>query len=332
MSSASSHSGKYRLPSHDGKLSKSGIRPEGPVFTDDSPGSQEELLPPVYHPDVTPGASLQPSTPGDFAVLFPSLNPFTIGHDNFGSDGNMNIVVDVPSPHIDKLGGRIQLFHLKMVNLSTREFSLRRYSRDSGDEFSWSRRKYVELDTRPILQRSFEQVIEKLGNRLTGHEFEPDIIDARDSLAATGGYSPWVSVDNDIGDIKEFKSTDVIRLGFQNYSTVELEYVSSRKARSYQFSFWHRDYIWNWVVDQDLISLHLFEGRQRKNPVASIVPIASSPKQIQANEATGAWVPPCQMRFIEDNVLYNDQLAEYSSPVPLRPWRTTIFQLTSSIE
>ncbi|RWA07277.1 hypothetical protein EKO27_g7823 [Xylaria grammica] len=319
MSSASSHSGKYRLQSHDDKLRGNDTPPEDAASTAfEILDFEEELVAPAYVPDMALGFSPESSTPEDFAALFPSLNPFTIGHDNFSSDGNMNLVVDVPFPTRRKPGKRIQLFHLRMVNLSKREFSLRRYYRASGREISWSRRKYVELDTRPILQRSFKRVVERLSDRSTSHEFEPDIIDARDSLAATGGYSPWASVDNHIGDVKDFKPADVIRLGFNNYSTIEIEYVSSRKGRTYQFSFWQREYTWNRVVDESLISLHLFEGRQKKDPLASIIPIATSPEQIRAHEATGGWVPPHQMQFIEESLLSDHPLAEYSSPVPLR--------------
>ncbi|KAI0418466.1 hypothetical protein F5X98DRAFT_338140 [Xylaria grammica] len=309
MSSASSHSGKYRLQSHDDKLSGDDTPPEDAASTViDILDFEEELVAPAYVPDMTLGFSPQSSTPKDFAALFPSLTPFTIRHDNFSSDGNMNLVVDVPYP--GKPGKRIQLFHLRMFNLSKREFSLRRYSRASGREISRSRRKYVELDTRPILQRSFKRVVERLSDRSTSHEFEPDIIDAHHSLAATGGYSPWASVDNHIGDVKDFKPADVIRLEFNNYSTIEIEYVSGLKGRTYQFSFWQREYTWNQVVEKGLISLHLFEGRQRKDPLASIIPIATSPEQIRAHEATGGWVPPHQMQFIEESLLSDHPLAE----------------------
>ncbi|KAM0796081.1 hypothetical protein BDR22DRAFT_567082 [Usnea florida] len=69
---------------------------------------------------------------------------FFIRHDSTTIDGNMNLRVDTKARELD--GGKIdlQLFHLRMYDVKRREFSLRRYSRDSGREVCISSRKYTK--------------------------------------------------------------------------------------------------------------------------------------------------------------------------------------------
>ncbi|OAA57019.1 hypothetical protein SPI_07400 [Niveomyces insectorum RCEF 264] len=108
--------------------------------------SYEDTIPPLpeYRHDIVDG-SVRPSTPHEFAQLFPSLNRMSIRHDEFTADGNMNLRVDITVP----VGSRrrpvsYQLFHLRMYDLAKREFSLRRYSRDSGREVCNSKLNFVD--------------------------------------------------------------------------------------------------------------------------------------------------------------------------------------------
>ncbi|KAL1865419.1 hypothetical protein VTK73DRAFT_5263 [Phialemonium thermophilum] len=138
------------------------------AFVDDEQSSIPPL--PLYrHEPAEPNA--RPSTPQDFAKLFPSLNRFSIRHDEFTSDGNMNLRVDTVV--MGRRRTAIQLFHLRMYDLEKREFSLRRYCRDSGREVCNSKRKYIECPgpkpakenatSRPTLQRSVTSAIKTLG-------------------------------------------------------------------------------------------------------------------------------------------------------------------------
>ncbi|OBT77489.1 hypothetical protein VF21_05205 [Pseudogymnoascus sp. 05NY08] len=73
-----------------------------------------------------------PTTPHDFASYFPSHRRLTIAHDASAEDMAMNLIISTtPS---SELKTAMQLFHLRMHDIPTRAFSLRRYCRDSGRE------------------------------------------------------------------------------------------------------------------------------------------------------------------------------------------------------
>ncbi|UNI16634.1 hypothetical protein JDV02_003056 [Purpureocillium takamizusanense] len=115
--------------------------------------------------------SLRPSDPVTFARLFPSLDRLAIRHDDATADGNMNLRVEtvvapfggassssspVASAGPVLLGARrrpaatVQLFHLRMHDLARRDFSLRRYCRDSGREVCFSKRAYAPAGSSSI--------------------------------------------------------------------------------------------------------------------------------------------------------------------------------------
>lgn len=106
----------------------------------------DDSIPPLpeYRHDIV-DSSVRPSSPQEFAQLFPSLNRMSVRHDEFTSDGNMNLRVDITVP----VGSRrrptsYQLFHLRMYDLAKREFSLRRYCRDSGREVCNSKLNFID--------------------------------------------------------------------------------------------------------------------------------------------------------------------------------------------
>ncbi|KAI0199415.1 hypothetical protein F4808DRAFT_432407 [Astrocystis sublimbata] len=285
MSSASSHSGKHHLQNEE-TSSSSSIH-----------DIEDEL--PAYHPS-TGSQYLEPATPEVFADLFPTLHPLTIRHDDSTLDGNMNLVVETSLP--EKPDQHTQLFHFRMYHLSSRKFSVRRYCRGSQNEVGQSRRKYVKVDTDPI-SRMFKSIREWTND----HEIKPDVVDARRSLAAHGGYTPWVSLDNNIGEIKDLKPTDVIRLEFTNYSTIELQYLLSPIGQTYKFSYWETEYYWNRVEDHNVVSFHLSKGR---DSTAFMTPLARSHGEDKVHALAGAWVPPYHIRLDESFDLNNAQLAD----------------------
>ncbi|CAK7199723.1 hypothetical protein SEUCBS139899_002406 [Sporothrix eucalyptigena] len=110
------------------------------------PDTSDDSIPPLpeYRHDIV-DRNVCPSTPQEFAQLFPSLDRMSVRHDEFTTDGNMNLRVDVAVP----VGSRrlltsYQLFHLRMYDLAKREFSLRRYSRDSGREVCNSKLNFID--------------------------------------------------------------------------------------------------------------------------------------------------------------------------------------------
>jgi len=124
---------------------------------------------PMYTRDIVE-PNVRPSSPQEFAKLFPSLNRLSIRHDEYTPDGNMNLRIDTVVTGRRRTA--IQLFHLRMYDLAKREFSLRRYCRDSGREVCNSKRKYVEPaetklpkkddGARPTLQRSMSTALKTL--------------------------------------------------------------------------------------------------------------------------------------------------------------------------
>ncbi|KAI1377536.1 hypothetical protein F4677DRAFT_444128 [Hypoxylon crocopeplum] len=268
---------------------------------------------PAYHHEIE-DINVRPSTPEDFAALFPSLNRLTIRHDDFTSDGNMNLRVDTVV-----LGRRkrtMQLFHLRMHDLNKREFSLRRYCRDSGREVCNSKRRYIEptIAARPKLQRSMSTVVRSLSRR-------PQL-----TRIPTGGsvFSSWsrpgtshsaTEADDDFMDAvthalsdKKQKvrpiATNTIKLEFSNYARVDVTRRGNRNTKRYEFEWWGHKYSWKRVVDKltDSVSFHLLRDGHNHTPVAHIVPETRSPVQITADEDAGGWVPPCHM-WISDKSL-----------------------------
>ncbi|KAK7981930.1 hypothetical protein PG988_004168 [Apiospora saccharicola] len=275
---------------------------------------------PTYRHEIV-DTNVRPSTPEDFAALFPSMNRLSIRHDDFTSDGNMNLRVDTVVS-----GGRrrktIQLFHLRMHDLNKREFSLRRYCRDSGREVCNSKRRFTEPadQSRPSLQRSMSTAMKSLPR--------PHL--ARTGTAGSGsssstksrpntGYSTAYSKADTDDDFqtsfgqagKRHKShgvaTNAIKLEFSNYARVDIARCGYTGSKRYEFEWWGHKYAWKRVTDKltGVVSFHLFrDGGQNKAPVAHIVPETRSPNQVAADEEAGGWIPPCHM-WLSDKDLVN---------------------------
>ncbi|KAI1142245.1 hypothetical protein F5Y05DRAFT_409392 [Hypoxylon sp. FL0543] len=260
--------------------------------------------------------NVRPSTPEDFAALFPSLNRLTIRHDDFTSDGNMNLRVDTVV-----LGRRkktIQLFHLRMYDLNKREFSLRRYCRDSGREVCNSKRKYIEPASTnlPTLQRSVSTAVRTLTRRPTFSRI-PTGGSVFSSRSRPGTSHSAAETDDEFAcsptrpipiDNKKQKprpvATNSIKLEFSNYARVDVVRRGNRNTKRYEFEWWGHKYAWKRVVDKltDSVSFHLLRDGQNHTPVAHIVPEIRSPNQVAADEHAGGWVPPCAM-WISDGSL-----------------------------
>ncbi|KAI1763751.1 hypothetical protein GGR53DRAFT_520769 [Hypoxylon sp. FL1150] len=271
---------------------------------------------PVYRHEIEE-LNVRPSTPDDFASLFPSMNRLTIRHDDFTPDGNMNLRVDtVVSGRRKKT---IQLFHLRMYDLNKREFSLRRYCRESGREVCNSKRKYIEPSStnRPNLQRSVSTAVRSLAKRpqLTRIPTGASVFSSR-SRPGSSNSSATTEPDDEFADVlshalsadKKQKvrpiATNMIKLEFSNYARVDVERRGNRGTKRYEFEWWGHKYWWKRVLDKltDSVSFHLLRDDQKHTPVAHIVPETRSPNQVSADERAGGWVPPCHM-WISDKSL-----------------------------
>ncbi|KAF4928662.1 hypothetical protein CGCVW01_v001786 [Colletotrichum viniferum] len=285
----------------------------------DSFEEHQEIPPlPVYCRDVVD--DVRPSTPQDFAKLFPSMNRLSIRHDEFTPDGNMNLRVDTVAP--GRRPFTMQLFHLRMYDLSKRDFSLRRYCRESGREVCNSKRKYVEPATeeRPTLQRSLSSAFKTLstrkplsrtnsgGSMLKGKEQQRP---ASSSSSRGGDEDPSAyfqrSASFDTKQKSRPEPTNTMKLEFSNYARVDVSRCGGKNNKRYEFQWWGHKYQWKRVLDKNLgvVSFHLVkDGNTAADAaVAHMVPETRAPNQVYDDESAGGWVPPCHMWISDRSVI-----------------------------
>lgn len=260
--------------------------------TDSYAGYESDSIPPlpVYRREVIE-PNVHTSTPPEFARLFPSLNRFSIRHDEFTPDGNMNLRIDTIVTGRRRTA--VQLFHLRMYDLAKREFSLRRYCRDSGREVCNSKRKYLEAAApkqtkedetgRPSLQRSVTSAIKSLG----GSSGKPGFSRTNSGGSIFGPRSPGGNADKELalGPSRSYSSsgdhddscdrdvsresltetpfalkskrqhpvpTNTIKLEFSNYARVDVHRRGGSKNKRYEFEWWGHRYSWKRTVDKQL--------------------------------------------------------------------------------
>lgn len=254
------------------------------------------------------------STPRDFAELFPSRRRLSIKHDDATLDGNMNLRIDT---QVQSRSGRLQpvtLFHLRMRDLKTRDFSLRRYCRDSGREVAHSIRKFQKpLLERPTLQKSFTDAFSSFRHK-------------RSSSAVFSGLKRddfgFGSVDADAQTLRS-GSTEadrsrtpmkVTKLEFANYAHVEVKQRGSGVQRRYCFEYWGQNYTWKRLVRREgtfeEVSYHLFRG-DKDDPLAHILPIPLTKEQATEERLKGGWISPCSMWLSDADICDMPDVAEY---------------------
>ncbi|PKS08849.1 hypothetical protein jhhlp_003459 [Lomentospora prolificans] len=266
---------------------------------------------PLYRKAVT-GPTVQPSNYRIFPELFPSLDKMYIRHDEYTSDGNMNLRVDTQLPH--RPHRHVQLFHLRMYDLDDRVFSLRRYCRESGREVCRTKREYTAAASdggRQALQRSVSSVFRSLGARpqfrrmsssSTLFSFKNGPVGKRPD----SGLSMRSEI-LDSPDEPEQKSksvpTNAIKLMFTNYATIEVVRKGGGPApKRYDFSWWGRKYSWKRIYNANLgtTSFHLIRDSQPEAFLANVVAEARSPNELTSDEMDGGWMPPCTMWFSQE--------------------------------
>ncbi|KAK1999068.1 hypothetical protein LX36DRAFT_498275 [Colletotrichum falcatum] len=288
-------------------------------------GKHQEIPPlPAYYRDII-DTDVRPSNPQDFAHLFPSMNRLSICHDEFTSDGNMNLRVDTVVP--GRRPYNIQLFHLRMHDLAKRDFSLRRYCRDSGREVCNSKRKYVDeaADGRPSLQRSVSSAFKTLsmrrplprtysggsllagkGKDVTSQRPQSRASSCRNSTGETASYFRQ-SASFEPKPKARPMPTNTMKLEFSNYARVDVSRRGGTNTKRYEFEWWGHKYQWKRVVDKNLgaVSFHLVKdgNTNASDAVAHIVPETRSPNQVVEDESAGGWVPPCHMWISDRSVI-----------------------------
>lgn len=255
-----------------------------------------------------------PTTPRDFADLFPTSKRISIRHDDSTIDGNMNLRVDTQVEERHHKKQSYTLFHLRMHDLRTREFSLRRYCRESGREVCHSIRKYQKppSEKRPVLQRA--------STALASLVHKPD---SRPSTAAglkrsDSGYESMRGVADEEKDESRPKSagyakgralmpTNTIKLEFSNYAHLDVKRRGAKSNKRYGFEYWGHQYAWKRAVqkeqDRESVTYYLVRVDNEKQPLAHISPVKLTSDQIHEEAARGGWIPPCYMRITDEKIL-----------------------------
>lgn len=278
---------------------------------DDLPAQREYDLPVGGHEVYSTDAL--PTTPSDFAELFPSNRKLLVAHDDATSDGNMNLRVDTIAWTTSGREQRMILFHLRMQDLKDRKFSLRRYCRESGREICHSSRKYVKPplkqpeQKRPLIQRSLSSALQSLG------------VKSNALVSPRHRDYGFASAEED-DDLKRFSEcltelpnssnetvhTNTLHLEFSNYAQVAVHRRGTRSSKRYEYEYWGASYQWQRRMrkDGDLkeVSYHLIDSDSQKW-IAHITPEPLSRKEAMEEELQGGWVPPCSMVITDQNFL-----------------------------
>ena len=252
------------------------------------------------------------STPPEFGELFPSSRRLCIRHDDTTLDGNMNLRVDTEVPISGGRKADFTLFHLRMYDLRNRDFSLRRYCRDSGREVCHTSRVYGKTvaERRPSLQRSVSSAFASFRSKQDGKVAAATGLKRHDS-----GYDSTLDEDDEAyqaepqhwTDMSSAMPTNTTKLDFSNYAQVNVKRRGAKGSKRYSFEYWGTTYTWKRVVRKDgsfrEVSYHLINDAGAV--LAHAVPVPLTIAQAQQEHDKGGWVPPCSM-WISDPSIFND--------------------------
>lgn len=246
------------------------------------------------------------STPSSFAGLFPSSRRLLIRHDDATVDGNMNLRVDTVAHNRAGYQQDVILFHLRMYDLFSRKFSLRRYCRDSGREVCHSARKEAPSshERGPIFRRSLGSVLASLRPGSSGGNSTSQSGDIKRQDSGFENIGP--SEENlELGE-RGPALVDTILLEFSNYAHVELRRRGPGTAKRYEYEYWSTKYQWRRESrkEGDLreVSYYLVDTRTSKT-IAHMVPAILTPVEAVEEGSKGGWVPPCSL-WINDPSVY----------------------------
>ncbi|KAF2623759.1 hypothetical protein BU25DRAFT_349667 [Macroventuria anomochaeta] len=286
---------------------------------DNDPDDMQEYDVPQYHHEPLPTDAI-PTTPRDFAELFPTTKRISIRHDDTTIDGNMNLRVDTQVEERHHKKRNYTLYHLRMQDLRTRDFSLRRYCRESGREVCHSIRKYQKppQEKRPVLQRASTALASLV------HKSESRPLTAAGLKRSDSGYESvrgYVEEEDEEEEEPRPKSagyfkgrallpTNTLKLEFSNYAHLEVKRRGAKSHKKYAFEHWGHDYSWKRIVkkqcDQETVSYYLVRDDNDKEPLAHICPVQLTQTEAREEAARGGWIPPSYLRITDDKILHAD--------------------------
>ncbi|KAJ9609697.1 hypothetical protein H2200_006025 [Cladophialophora chaetospira] len=252
-----------------------------------------------YEPDA------HATSPAEFGELFPSTRRILIQHDDTTPDGNLNLRLDTELTVSKGHKVKLTLFHLRMYDLAERQFSLRRYQRQSGREVCSSKRKYlrpVAKSSSPLpRRRSISSTLTKMNLKSLKGKTRPRTAPEMELDAES---------DDDLDlfaaqlDVKATIPTDAVKLEFSNYAQVEIERVKKGGSK-YDFEYWGERYCWRrsiYLDESELVFSFELVNLASGACIAHITPDKLSQRQSRQEAAQRSWVPPCSMRLTEKNI------------------------------
>jgi len=289
----------------------------------------EEEIPEYSPPEYTASpqdSTIFAATPTDFSALFPSRRRMLIHHDDSTLDGNMNLRIDTEVYS----GGRrcdMTLFHLRMHDLKNREFSLRRYCRDSGREVCHSalRQQKPAEQKRPGFQRSLSNALnsmrpksesiaptlESLKRNDSGYGSLHSTDAAFDERPRTAGYGASQQPQQ-----QPQPTSHTVKLEFSNYAQVDVKRNGGKGNKRYDFEYWGTSFAWKRVVRKEHgrkeVAYHLTKnGGDRV--LAYIEPLSLSASRGEEEMSKGGWVSPCSMWLADESIIRGQKdAAEYA--------------------
>lgn len=275
-------------------------------------------------PWLAPTIGTQPASSQDFAQLFPSSRGLRIRHDDATVDGNMNLRVDTAAMTSEGHACNFVLFHLRMYDLKSRTFSLRRYCRDSGREICHTSRgvRKTSVDDRTGVPRTFSSALAAIKskadslhlNSSSGHSSAEDqeVTGASDRQRHDSGYAEGPLDDAEAeetvasGSPGHGNSSDPIGLDFSNYSHIDVRRRGLKGRKRYDFEYWGQCYSWTisaQKVGPDTEVSYSLERRDNGHVVARILPQPLSEAEARLEQQKGGWVAPCWMRITDEKLL-----------------------------
>lgn len=258
-----------------------------------------------------------PATSRDFAELFPSARRLLIRHDDTTLDGNMNLRVDTAVRLDNGLERKMTLFHLRMRDLRSRQFSLRRYCRESGREICHTARKSQRsrLAKRPSMHHSLSNAFAAFRSKSDLKSNQNPNLKRHDS-----GYDSFHDVEGEderpssshSNKAPATSGSDMINIQYANYAQIDLRRRGFKADKRYDFEFWGHNYSWKRssksIGHVQEISYFLIR-RKDGHAVGRIVPDPLSDSEAEAETEMGGWIPPCSM-WINDTRLMPGQPSE----------------------
>jgi hypothetical protein len=214
----------------------------------------------------------------------------------------------------------LTLFHVRMQDLKSRQFSIRRYCRDSGREVCHTNRLYTKSDERRASdQRSFSDILAASSAYSSGHRRTTSSsvgsIRSRTSTSSLTSVreepdsSDEDNLDDSMTNSKKARvqPTRTTKLKFSNYAFVHLSYRRKNITKGYEFEFWGTTYCWKRTVSRDgtakRVSFHLVKG-DSGDAIAHFVPEMRSPGQVRDEEKVGGWIPPYSMWIADEQAVW----------------------------